>query len=62
MLAIFTYNFPEAAENFEKAGVELSALSNYQILIDLALKNGTIHQEELESLNEWRINPSQWGR
>ncbi len=62
MLAIFTYNFPEATENFRKAGVELTTLSNYQILIDLALERGDIHEKELESLREWRLNPSQWGK
>lgn len=62
MLAIFTYNFPEATENFKKSGVELTTLSNYQILIEQALKNGDIHEKELDSLNEWRVNPSQWGR
>jgi orotate phosphoribosyltransferase len=62
MLAIFTYNFPEASENFRKAGVELTTLSNYQILIDLALERGDIHEKELESLKEWRLNPSQWGK
>jgi len=62
MLAIFTYNFPEATENFRKAGVELTTLSNYQILIELALERGDIHEKELESLKEWRLNPSQWGK
>lgn len=62
MVAIFTYNFPVAAENFKKAGLELFTLSNYQILIDLALKTGEIREEDVESLQNWRKNPSAWGR
>jgi orotate phosphoribosyltransferase len=62
MLAIFTYDFPEATKNFKEAGVELTTLSNYHILIDLALKDGVVHEEEMESLRDWRINPSEWGR
>ena len=31
MVAIFTYNFPIARKNFEDAGLELTALSRYQI-------------------------------
>lgn len=62
MVAIFTYNFPVAAENFKKAGLELFTLSNYQILIDLALKTGEIREEDVESLQNWRKNPSTWGR
>jgi orotate phosphoribosyltransferase len=62
MLAIFTYNFPLANQNFENAGIKLDTLSNYQILIELALQNGDITEEELESLKAWRENPSIWGK
>ncbi len=62
MLAIFTYNFPIANQNFENAGIKLDTLSNYQTLIELAMQNGEITAEELESLKAWRENPSTWGR
>jgi orotate phosphoribosyltransferase len=62
MLAIFTYNFPVSNESFKKAGVELTTLSNYQILIELALEMGEIDKDELENLQNWRKNPSEWGK
>ncbi|MCF8359288.1 MAG: orotate phosphoribosyltransferase [Prolixibacteraceae bacterium] len=62
MLAIFTYNFSVAAENFEKARVELFTLSNYQILINLALEMGLISEDDVESLQRWHENPAEWGR
>lgn len=62
MVSIFTYNFPEARENFKKAGIELTPLSRYQILIDLALEMGEITKEEVESLMEWREDPANWGK
>jgi orotate phosphoribosyltransferase len=62
MLAIFTYNFPHAKENFKKAKIELTTLSRYQILIDLALEMGEISKEEVESLMEWREDPANWGK
>jgi orotate phosphoribosyltransferase len=62
MLAIFTYNFPVATESFKKAGVELTTLSNYQTLIELALEMGEIDKDELENLQSWRKNPSEWGK
>lgn len=62
MLAIFSYNFNLAADNFKKAGIKLDTLSNYQILIDLALQEGEIKEDQLESLNSWRENPSVWGK
>jgi orotate phosphoribosyltransferase len=62
MLAIFTYDFPVATENFNKAGIELTTLSNYQTLINLALDMGEVDEDEMESLQSWRKNPSVWGR
>jgi orotate phosphoribosyltransferase len=61
MVAIFTYNFPLATKNFEKAGLKLSTLSNYQTLIDLALETGEIREGDIDSLQSWRENPSEWG-
>ena len=60
MAAIFTYNFPQAKENFEKAKVELTTLSYYQILIELALEMGEISQEQVDSLMSWREDPENW--
>lgn len=62
MLAIFTYNFPLAKENFAKAGVELTTLSRYQVLLDVALATGDIKESQIESLNKWREDPATWGK
>ncbi|MDD4191726.1 MAG: orotate phosphoribosyltransferase [Mangrovibacterium sp.] len=62
MLAIFTYNFPLAKENFAKAGVELTTLSRYQVLLDVALATGDIKESQIESLNQWREDPANWGK
>lgn len=62
MLAIFTYNFPLAKENFEKADIELTTLSRYQVLLDVALETGDIKESQIESLNKWREDPANWGK
>ena len=62
MLAIFTYNFPTARENFAKAGIPLTTLSRYQVLLDVALATGDIKESEVESLNKWREDPANWGK
>lgn len=62
MVAIFTYNFPHADKNFIDANVELTTLSNYNLLLDMAYEEGEITAEQLESLNNWRKNPETWGR
>lgn len=60
MLAIFTYGFPVADEAFRKAKVELTTLSNYEAVLDLALSTHYIHESELQALQEWRKSPSTW--
>ena len=57
MLAIFTYGFQKAVDNFEKAGCQLTTLSNYHAMIDLALKTGYIQEDQVEKLKEWRLSP-----
>jgi len=62
MLAIFTYNFPHAARNFEAANIKLTTLSNYNVLLKLAYDSGEINDQQLESLNSWRKTPETWGK
>jgi orotate phosphoribosyltransferase len=60
MVAIFTYGFPTAIDNFTKAKVKLVTLSNYSALIELALEIGYIKQSETEVLEKWREAPDKW--
>lgn len=62
MLAIFTYNFSQAAKNFENANIELTTLSNYNLLLKLAHESGEITNDQFESLNNWRKSPETWGK
>lgn len=57
MVAIFTYGFKKAEDNFVNAGCELTTLSNYDAMIDLAVKTGYVQQEQVEKLKEWRLSP-----
>ena len=60
MVAIFSYGFELAAENFRKAGVDLHTLTNYHFLIETALDSGAIQQDQVEMLKQWREDPAQW--
>lgn len=60
MLAIFSYNFDEAVKNFEAHKCKLFTLSNYNVLLDTALKTNYISEKDVESLNQWRENPKAW--
>lgn len=62
MVAIFTYNFPHAIDNFKKAGIELTTLSQYPILIDTAVEIGEVTKDQVETLMKWREDPANWGK
>lgn len=61
MVAIFTYGFDLADQNFEEAGVTLNCLSNYSALIQQAIDSGTVQEGQLQTLENWRQDPSTWG-
>jgi orotate phosphoribosyltransferase len=60
MVAIFTYGFNIAAENFEKENVALHTLSNYENVLEQALDTNYITDTELETLSLWNASPSDW--
>jgi len=60
MIAIFTYGFNISEERFSAAGIPMSALSNYDHLLDQALDSGEIRQEQLSVLRQWKSNPADW--
>ena len=62
MLAIFSYELPEAAGATQEHGIDLMTLSNYTCLLDTALQEGRISREELELLSKWREDPYAWGK
>ncbi|KGL64178.1 orotate phosphoribosyltransferase [Polaribacter sp. Hel1_85] len=60
MVAIFSYGFDIADNNFEEKGVSLTTLSNYENLLEQALDSSYITDKELITLNDWRKSPSEW--
>lgn len=62
MVAIFSYLLPEAVESFTKKKVNLFTLTDYDILIKKALMIKYISDKDLNSLKEWRKDPSSWGK
>lgn len=60
MVAMFTYGFPKAEQAFKEADVELVTLSNYNAMLEAAVATNYISQADLETLREWRKDPSVW--
>lgn len=62
LVAIFTYGFKQADDNFAAAKCRYSTLSNYKALIDYAAEHSIIAKSDIEFLNKWRENPAEWGQ
>lgn len=60
MVAMFTYGFPVAEDNFAKAGVKLVTLSNYNAMLEAALATDYIQESDIDTLKEWRKDPANW--
>ena len=61
MVAIFTYEFRKAEAGFEEEKCSLKTLCNYSTLIETAVKTGYVTEADVETLKNWRSDPSGWG-
>lgn len=60
MVSVFNYGFDLASRNFYDADVSLISLSDYAHLLNQALAEKYINDEEMVSLKAWRVDPSNW--
>ncbi len=60
LLAIFTYGFSQAVESFKESKCEWHTLSDYNTMVEIALKTGYIKNEDTMLLKKWREDPKNW--
>jgi orotate phosphoribosyltransferase len=60
MVAIFTHGFPIAEKKFKEAKVKIITLSNYDAVIEEAVRTNYINPSEIATLQEWRKDPANW--
>ena len=60
MVASYTYGFDVAEKAFADAGVKLITLTDYEHVVDTALKTGYIAEKDIQLLNDWRKDPANW--
>lgn len=60
LIAIFTYGFDIAENNFAEAKCPYRTLTNYDILLEHAKETNLISEEEAASLLEWKTDPQSW--
>ncbi|GAB4499528.1 MAG: orotate phosphoribosyltransferase [Saprospiraceae bacterium] len=61
VLAIFQYGFEKAHTAFTKEQVKFQTLTNYDALVQEAVRTGYVTEEDLKTLKKWRENPDGWG-
>ncbi|MGB1217818.1 MAG: orotate phosphoribosyltransferase [Saprospiraceae bacterium] len=59
-LALFSYGFQDATDAFQAQKCEFKTLTDYNTLLEVAVEEGFLEQEELETLKEWRVSPKTW--
>lgn len=60
LIATFTYGFKVADDNFKKCNCPYVTLTNYDFLVEEALKKSYINDNDLQSLREWKDQPENW--
>lgn len=60
MVSIFNYGFDVAKDAFDSYDLALHSLTDYESLIDLAIKQGIVSQNDQDTLLNWRKDPANW--
>lgn len=61
VVSIFTYELPEAVDQFEQVGIPYYSLTSFSTLLDTATENGKITEAEKKYILKWKENPRVWG-
>lgn len=60
MVANFTYGFAVSENTIKSSNLPFYALSDYMNLIEVAIEQQLVEQNELDSLMSWRSHPEDW--
>jgi len=53
LVGIFSYELPKAIQKFQEANIPFATLTNYDILVEKAIEENYVTQEDLEFLSKW---------
>ena len=59
-LAIFSYNFKKAELDFRENRIKLITLSDFEALVDVAMKEKYIKGKDKKILLKWNKAPEKW--
>ena len=61
VMAIFSYGFEQATTTFAQANCQINTITDYDTLIQEAVKSNYINSDQMELLQSWKSNPRKWG-
>jgi len=61
-VAITTYLMKTAKQKFKKCKIEVDTLTDFKIIVERAIINGYIKEEDKKSVLDWAQDPKNWGR
>jgi orotate phosphoribosyltransferase len=62
MLAIISYGFPEAVELFERSGVTLHAVTDFETVLSVAKEREGLTEAEAAVVQDWLNEPRGWAK
>ena len=62
VLALFSYDLPQAGEAFRSAAVDLQVLATFEDLAERARTKGILDANDMASLADWRVDTTAWSR
>ncbi len=60
MVSIFNYGFTTASDAFKNSEVTVYSLTEYPVLLNLAITKGIIDENDREVLLNWQEDPANW--
>ena len=60
LVSIFTYGFPVAEEAFKQYQLPYRSLTNFPVLIELAIEKGIISARHQQVILQWKEDPAHW--
>lgn len=60
VLAIFSYELEAASKTFDELGIPLRTLTRFEALFDVARERGSLSEDAIRSISDWRADPHRW--
>ena len=60
LVAIFSYGFPDSATRFEEAKCPFEVLTDYPTMIEQAVSEGYVTEDQSTLLAAWSSDPVAW--